>query len=256
MALHGCRYLDGRAESAPLTRTGVSDKPTMASHGSGSSVAAVDGNVNDQGSTEGLGRNGADFGMVAEDDPIMPHLTHDKAQLDQNYPSIVPPPDEELRDLTTDECDTVYQAGLRAAEDIRRSMQVLGRRRRIAESAEAAKPNNAGARSAKTTGSRPPAPPQQRLPHTPTTHDAAPSAGPPVADVKDPKEDNFDIKLLDLENVPYTVNVSEGATPYSSFCRRRSVRISGSPGTSRARFHRASQYLLRLMPFGSSPILD
>ena len=224
VALHGCRYIGGRAESAPLTRTGVSDKATMASHGSGSSVAAVNGNVNDQSSAEGLGIDGSGrSGMVAEGDPIMPHLTHDKTQLDRDYPSIMPPPDEELRDLTTDECDTVYQAGLRAAEDIRRSMQVLGRRRRIAESAEAAKPNDAGARSAKATGSRPPTSPPRRLPHVPPTYNAAPSAGPPVAD--DPKEDNFDIKLLE-----YTLNVSEGATPNSSSCRRRSVRISGSPG--------------------------
>ena len=41
--LHGCRFLTGRAESAPLARTGVSNKVTMASRGGGA-VGAVAGN--------------------------------------------------------------------------------------------------------------------------------------------------------------------------------------------------------------------
>ena len=42
VALHGCKYLEGRAESAPLTRTGVSSKTKLAS--AGKEVSAVAGN--------------------------------------------------------------------------------------------------------------------------------------------------------------------------------------------------------------------
>ena len=72
VALHGCEYIDGRAESAPLTRGGTSDKTTMASYGS--AVAAVDGNVEDLGSSVGQGSSGAK-GVVAECAPPLSCLT-------------------------------------------------------------------------------------------------------------------------------------------------------------------------------------
>ena len=67
--------------------------------------------------------------------PIMPHLDYGDLDLDHLYPSIVAPEDDCLDDLANDDCDQTYQAGLRAAETIRRSMRVAGRRRRIAEAA-------------------------------------------------------------------------------------------------------------------------
>ena len=168
--------------------------------------------------------------------------------------------------MATDECDTVYQAGLRAAEEIRRSMQVLGRRRRIAESARAAKPSNIGARSAAATDQRPRPPPQPqpqlqpRPPQPGPTHNAAPTAGPPVADEEKDNPNCVNcVNMLYFEDVPYCVTISEGATPYSSFCRRRSVRIAGSPDTFAAEVHRGSSCsepvsdsILNLMPFGPS----
>ena len=65
----------------------------------------------------------------------MPHLDYDDLRLDHLYPSIVAPEDDQLDDLANDDCDQTYQAGLRAADEIRRSMRVAGRRRRIAEAA-------------------------------------------------------------------------------------------------------------------------
>ena len=43
VALHGCKYLGGRAESAPLTRTGFYSKTKMASAGREVSAAAGNG---------------------------------------------------------------------------------------------------------------------------------------------------------------------------------------------------------------------
>ena len=65
----------------------------------------------------------------------MPHLVFHGRDVDARYPSIVAPDDECLDDLATDECDQVYQTGLRAAEEIRRTMRVDGRRRRIRDAA-------------------------------------------------------------------------------------------------------------------------
>ena len=57
------------------------------------------------------------------------------SDLDTRYPSIVAPDDDCLDDMATDECDPVCQTGLRAAEEIRRTMRVDGRRRRIRDAA-------------------------------------------------------------------------------------------------------------------------
>ena len=62
----------------------------------------------------------------------MPHLDYCGLDLDARYASIVAPDDERLEDLNIDECDQVYQSGLRAAEEIRKTMRIQGRRRRIA----------------------------------------------------------------------------------------------------------------------------
>ena len=104
IALYGCRYLDGRAESAPLVRKGDSSRVTMAA--AGRELDGVDGPT---------------F--------LMPHLARTQEELDQLHPSLVPPDDEQLEDLVKDTDDAVYQKGLEFAEEIRKETSLHGRRK-------------------------------------------------------------------------------------------------------------------------------
>ena len=49
----------------------------------------------------------------------MPHNCMSEADLDREYPSIVPPEDDHLDDIVNDDDDKVYQAGLREVERLR-----------------------------------------------------------------------------------------------------------------------------------------
>ena len=105
--LHGCRYLEGRAESAPKVRKGASSKGTMAN------ADAEIGNV--------------------EPEPEMPHNMHDQHKLDELFPR-TDVPDEELLDDrqedAADRGDLVLQRGLRIAHQIQEEMRRVGRTRR------------------------------------------------------------------------------------------------------------------------------
>ena len=140
VALHGCTYLEGRAESAPLTRTGVSSKTTMAS--AGKEVSAVAGNgenplgtndVDGSGTLHGSGTQArAECTLHGSGSPIMPHLSFDSQSLDASYPSLVAPVDDWLEDVPDDSEDGILKAGERIASEIREAMQTRGRRRRVA----------------------------------------------------------------------------------------------------------------------------
>jgi hypothetical protein len=140
VVLHGCKYLEGRAESAPLTRTGVSSKTTMAS--AGREVSAVAGNgdnpcgsndVDASGTLHGSGPPGAEpTSNLGSGSPIMPHLSLDSQSLDASYPSLVAPVDDWLEDVVDDSEDGILKAGERIASEIREAMQTRGRRRRVA----------------------------------------------------------------------------------------------------------------------------
>ena len=60
----------------------------------------------------------------------MPHVALTQEELDRLHPSLVPPCDEQLDDLVSDERDGVYQKGLRLAEEIRNETSLQGRMRR------------------------------------------------------------------------------------------------------------------------------
>jgi hypothetical protein len=139
VALHGCKYLGGRAESAPLTRTGVSSKTTMAS--AGREVGAVAGNgenplgtsdddVCASGTLHGSGTL-RECSVLGSGSPIMPHLSLDSQSLDASYPSLVAPVDDWLEDVVDDSEDGILKAGERIASEIREAMQTRGRRRRV-----------------------------------------------------------------------------------------------------------------------------
>ena len=61
---------------------------------------------------------------------IMPHLAHSYEELQELYPSIPAPADEQLDDLRDDHRDNVLQEGLKVAEQIKNEMSMQGRRRR------------------------------------------------------------------------------------------------------------------------------
>jgi hypothetical protein len=60
----------------------------------------------------------------------MPHVELTQEELDQRYPSLVPPADELLDDLRNDLHDSVYQKGLVIADEIRSETSLQGRLRR------------------------------------------------------------------------------------------------------------------------------
>ena len=115
MTLFGCRYLSGRAESAPAVRKGESSRITMADAAAresedGKDLAAL------QGETSSC--------------PCMPHLLYSESELDTRYHPLVAPPDDGLVDVADDLGDAVYQHGLGIARDICRQVATQGRRRR------------------------------------------------------------------------------------------------------------------------------
>ena len=73
----------------------------------------------------------------------MPHLDHTVEELDELYPSLVPPQDDGLQDVDGDERDGVFQHGLKLAARIREVTQFEGRRKRPLQSPLVAKPDAA-----------------------------------------------------------------------------------------------------------------
>ncbi len=110
--LFGCRYLDGRAASAPHVKQGDSGRVTM---------AEADRRV------RGDNINEVEAEMEAT---IMPHLAFEQKDLDQKYPPLQAPDEDQLDDLQEDSHDTVLKTGMAIARKIRDQGQAHGRRRR------------------------------------------------------------------------------------------------------------------------------
>ena len=88
-ALFGCHFRDGRAESAPLTRTGASSKITVAQ--ADQTLASL------SGIEAGCGYR-------------MPYTELSPAALEAQYPSLGVCPDHDLQDLTNLEDDSLYDS--------------------------------------------------------------------------------------------------------------------------------------------------
>jgi hypothetical protein len=110
--LFGCKFIGGRAESAPLQRTGASEKVTMASASQEMNAVAE---------------------TAEQPPPVLPHVTLEPDELDKQYPPMSAPPHDELDDIMEDADDPVLQTGLRLAEDIRQCKRLQGRLRRFKE---------------------------------------------------------------------------------------------------------------------------
>ena len=116
VAPHGCKYLGGRAASAPQMREGETTRTTMASGGGGLIGATGDG--------------------LSDASPTMPHLELRGQALDAAYPPMQVPEDEILQDAARDEDDATFQAGLREAVEIAKEARDHGRKRKMSPSTQ------------------------------------------------------------------------------------------------------------------------
>ena len=116
VALLGCRYTGGRAESAPQRRV----------LGGEQKVRIAEANV--------VTEEGVDSAPTAYN-PVMPHLLYpNRSEMDRHYPRLTAADDIEgdedaLRDLE----DNTFMQGQKVVEEIRTDLIANGRRRRPVE---------------------------------------------------------------------------------------------------------------------------
>ncbi len=130
--LFDCEYRDGRAESAPKLRKGDSTKVTMAQRGDDEVDLDLVQRVL-QVDSEEEETDGGDPKWVHSFDPYgspwMPHNVLGRAELDERFPSIHAPEDDELDDFARDEDDAMLQHGRSIASAIAEDMARFGRTR-------------------------------------------------------------------------------------------------------------------------------
>ena len=142
VALHGCKYLGGRASSAPQVREGESTKATMASLGGGLIATAAD--IVDTVASERIAaQDDSTFSRLSPVDPanpaaepsqvrpFMPHLELFGQALDDSYPPMTAPKDEDMQDADLDADDATLQTGLREAVAIAAEARDQGRKRKM-----------------------------------------------------------------------------------------------------------------------------
>ncbi len=98
----------------------------MAQAGDGMDLDAVMG---DDPSVVPPGSLGGDDGEPA---PVMPHVALSESQLNQLYPRIEAPAEDQLEDLMDDRADQLMDKGLQVAQEIREKARYEGRRRHAA----------------------------------------------------------------------------------------------------------------------------
>ena len=129
VSLFGCRYLDGRAASAPQVKKGESGRTTMAD--ADRTIAAA--HEHDGGTP-----------------PIMPHVQCSAAELQDRYPPLEAPEDDKLDDLRDDADDQLLNYGKGVASAVRAQTLQHGRTRKLPASVVSAP----GAAPASTPGRR------------------------------------------------------------------------------------------------------
>ena len=110
--IFGCRYMDGRAASAPKERKVASSKFTLAD-------AAKELNT-----------------AQAEEEIVLPHVRWPADELERRHPSQSVPEDEGLDDgheREADRADATLQRGLRIARSIREEMSKVGRTKHMTD---------------------------------------------------------------------------------------------------------------------------
>ncbi len=121
--LYDCKFLPGRAESAPQLRRGESSKVTMAQADEGMALDAIMGDDPSVAPRDSCADNDG------EPAPIMPHTSLSSADLDAQYPRIEAPEDRESGDLVEDSSDRLLARGLEVAQEMQERTRHEGRRR-------------------------------------------------------------------------------------------------------------------------------
>ncbi len=131
--LFDCEYRGGRAASAPRVRQTPGTRTTMAeAHGINGILAA-----STRGDSSSKGRKWwsdevDDEERQADDQPIMPHRVFEAKELDEKYPPLeVPEEDEEHHE--DGYSDPILKEGERIVEEIQREVESCGRKRRKAK---------------------------------------------------------------------------------------------------------------------------
>jgi len=137
--LFGCRYLDGRAESAPQLRQGDSGKVTIADaddhdhnhNHNGPSAHNHDHHINNVENNDALYNdiNVSDGGSPTQGVPWMPHASLSATELDVKFPKLTTPDDQTYDDIVGDDGDVIFQHGMKIANSISENMAVSGRTR-------------------------------------------------------------------------------------------------------------------------------
>ena len=127
--LFGCRYLEGRAASAPLLRRSGSTKTTMAR--TGRDVDPVGGDADDLATVPAVG--GVDDGNPGGTPPFMPHTRFSGPELDARYPRLGAPEDVLDDVVQADRDDHLLEKGMSIAKEIQRCAVEYGRLRHNCE---------------------------------------------------------------------------------------------------------------------------
>ena len=90
LRVYSCRYIEGRAATAPLVRSGECSRKTMASAYFEFPIAEEEEELVER-------HEGSDLPIAS-----MPHIEHSGEELDGLHPSLIPPDDEALED--TERC--------------------------------------------------------------------------------------------------------------------------------------------------------
>jgi len=124
--LFDCKFVNGRAESAPALRREAGSKKTMASYdGATGETEKVDVEVENVVNTVD---NDQAEQPEGEQRPCFPHLQLDRRELDKSYPSLEAPSDFDTPN--GEAAEPTLEAGLKVASSIATAMKVHGRTRR------------------------------------------------------------------------------------------------------------------------------
>jgi hypothetical protein len=132
VGLYECRYLEGRAKSAPLVKQGASNgRMTLAD-------AKDELGTVMPAQADGIGRDGD----VHNPNYWMPHKELEADELDAMYPPLVAPDEENLHDVNQADDDPILVHGFKIAKQIESDMVRYGRTRRLPK--DGAQLNNGG----------------------------------------------------------------------------------------------------------------
>ena len=149
--LYDCNFREGRAQSAPATRTGASEKVTIAEADARAQSECPKGKARRNG-TPGRGDAQGLNNVCGGCGSRMPNNELEPSELDRVYPSLEAVDDLRLDDLTRLEDESFYSSGVVVVQAILRDMATTGWTRHAGPASVEVE----GGQSTKGTGSRAP----------------------------------------------------------------------------------------------------